>query len=505
MQKISWRQPRLQLETRQYQYVIGLVLLSIVLVLLRNQFLPANSHAALGLSQLQLSFELSGGQKGVTDVRLSVPISSSNHRVVSQTMNYAGWRIKHRNYKEIAERGIRLQLNSDAAKALISFEYVIDSTEAKNVIARPLTLEQRQRYLHISAAQKRSLNIVQEPSQSIQTQQQLNDFLEQHSGLWRSAAYDTDLGLYGCEQDYRIQQRLLLQLRARNLPSRFVCGLAIEEGHAQRRGVIESYIDEHWAVVQVININPQNFIPFYRGEGGFFKVEGPGKITFKSSVKMLNKTSAEYDWQRLLDLKQLPVSTQQLLEVILILPLAVLIIAYLRLVWQVPMLGSLTPALLGMALAFNEIWLSLILLVAVLGPLFWIRHLSHSSNKIVTHGMTLTFITLLLIVMLVLLDFYAVLDSPSDIILPTVLLVLFIDKYYQSYNKQGAKQANWQMFYTLGFAFSIVPIVQYTSLGFWLLSYPELHLITLALLIMLWQQPVTPTLNDNKIADKADS
>ena len=71
------------------------------------------------------------------------------------------------------------------------------------------------------------------------------------------------------------------------------------------------------------------------------------------------------------------------------------------------------------------------------------------------------------------------------VLLPIVILTGLVDRFLQTLEKDGQLIALYRLFWTSVISLMIIPVLSYEWLGYQLLSYPEVHLVTVALLLLL--------------------
>lgn len=71
------------------------------------------------------------------------------------------------------------------------------------------------------------------------------------------------------------------------------------------------------------------------------------------------------------------------------------------------------------------------------------------------------------------------------ILLPIVILTSLVDRFLLTLEKDGRFIAMYRLFWTSLIALGIIPVLGLEWLGIQLLGYPELHLVTVALLLFM--------------------
>ena len=71
------------------------------------------------------------------------------------------------------------------------------------------------------------------------------------------------------------------------------------------------------------------------------------------------------------------------------------------------------------------------------------------------------------------------------ILLPIIILTSLVDRFYNTIEDNGMKTAVIRMVWTVVIALLCLPIIQFETLGHLILQFPEIHLITLALFLLI--------------------
>jgi hypothetical protein len=164
--------------------------------------------------------------------------------------------------------------------------------------------------------------------------------------------------------DCSAKARLLTALlRSRGIPSRLVAGLNLTKGQEQRAHYwVEAFVQDHWLPMCPFYHHfgrvPSSYLVFGFGEAPMVAGRHVTALDHAFLVEKIH-TDAAADaspWQRAfhaVSLFMLPPAERQLVEVLLLLPVAALIICVFRNIVGLSSFGTFAPALIG--LAFHEI------------------------------------------------------------------------------------------------------------------------------------------------------
>lgn len=160
--------------------------------------------------------------------------------------------------------------------------------------------------------------------------------------------------------------RLIYVLAGARITARLVRGLELQDGSSGQilRAWLEVHNGETWQSFDPLTGNkgyPDNFVPWTVGNEPLLKVENGRnpRVSFAISryARSLtqvarDRASAVNPWMADLLLFNLPVSTQNVYRVLLMIPLGALIVAFMRTIVGIPTLGTFMPILI--AIAFRE-------------------------------------------------------------------------------------------------------------------------------------------------------
>lgn len=442
-------------------------------------------------SKLLLQYEVKKIIPQQTEIQLAQPYSTQENRLISQSLNYNGWRIVKRNNKDNEERGITFKAIDDKP-GIIQLEYLFSHQNQSVKSAKTLQPDKYEKFTALpDFDQIRMLKFKSflNKYSSLETDSILNidQFLTDYQKYWgKFPAYQT-LKNKPCTNWSNVHKNIQISLRSIGIPTRLVCGIAVDvQGNAYKRSWLEIHNEGYWKPLDLWPEHNLKLLALSKDNSDYITLKNGSDIVEHIQFNEVQyKFDNKFNLEKLYNLHLLPLETQTLLKTLLTLPFAILIIAYLKTLFRIEAYGNLTPALLGFALDFNELLISLTIMTLIFIPTIFVRKLVTNKNKIVEHTVTLTFLILILILIITFADMMAWLENPADALLPVVILALLIDKYFVNLKKQGVYQSNIKMLNTLLLSFLVIVVLQFSILGEWLLAHPELHFITIALAILL--------------------
>ena len=474
---------------------MGLIALAILIYILKLFWLPITDKKSPLQTKLTMDYEITKTIVNKTEIQLPLPYSTRKNRLVSQSMSYNGWRVIKRNYKDGDTRGIFL-ITTEKKPSRIQLQYNFSHLDsAKKRVVTPLKQADFDKYTKLKEFDQKRLAkfneyIIQNKINTeklVESELDLYKYLELYESYWGKFSHYQNLKNKPCNNWLIEQNNLLTNLRSLNIPVRTVCGITIDiHNNAYQRGWLEFHDGNYWQVLDLWSDNTLKLIAFSKDSSEYNSIKNGSKLKETLSVdNVLVEEVQRFNIEKFYNLELLPLDIQETLKILLTLPFAVLITAFLKAFLRIETFGTLTPALLGLALAFNEILLSFVILTLVFFPTIYVKKLVLNKNKIVEHTVTLTFVILVLIFILTLADTMGWIENPSDALLPVIILTLLIDKYFTGLNKTSVNQANIKMVYTLLLTFIVIGVLQLSFIGDWFLIHPEMHLVTIALALIL--------------------
>ena len=294
----------------------------------------------------------------------------------------------------------------------------------------------------------------------------------------------------------------VLLLESAEVPTRIAHGLRLTRD--QRRGQfmdwMEAFIGNKWLAIDpekhVFGLQDK-YIVWWYGKQPFYTME-TGKAHIESFVSVRQNTNAALTraiWKSgqggnvflTFSFYNLPVDTQLLFKVLLMIPVGGLVIAFLRQVIGVKTFGTFMPVLV--ALAFRETGLiaGILLFMMVVGLGLFIRnYFDHLKLLLVPRlAAVLTVVVMMLSVIVMLTNTVGIVIGLSISLFPIVILTMTIERMTLMWEEYGSKEA-----LTVGFSSMLAAIIAFgamnnETLGHLLFAFPELLLLVLALTMLL--------------------
>ncbi len=294
-----------------------------------------------------------------------------------------------------------------------------------------------------------------------------------------------------------VNRAMVTLLRAAGLPARVITGLdlAITQ-EMQPRYWAEVYYQDRWQALEIAGGHrdqlPATFIPLRRGGGLVLEAEG-AEVT--SSNWRIQPTILPRGLQlsdapsilNIFDLTRLTPSTSAVLAVLLLLPLGALSTELLRQIVGIRTYGTFTPTLLALAAVYVD-WLTATLvfsLVIILGVAGRALLPGLELSRVPRLTVVFTLVAMLMTLVVSLLTYFDPSLDSAVVLLPIVILTTLIDRIYTVADENGLHIALLRLAWAIVAALVSLVILLQSQWGEWLLAYPEVHAVTITVIILL--------------------
>jgi hypothetical protein len=173
--------------------------------------------------------------------------------------------------------------------------------------------------------------------------------------------------------------------------------------------------------------------------------------------------------------------------ILLLLPFAALITAFMRNVIGLGTFGTFAPSLLAMSFIYAdwETGLAILLVVVTAGLLgrVWLERLR--LLMVPRLSIILTVVILCVVFCVSLFDFLGVTPGAQAVLLPMVILTILIERFYVTVEEDGLMYALQLAVGTVVVAALCYLVLGWDAVGAWVLTYPEVHFFTIAVFILL--------------------
>ncbi|MEM9659427.1 MAG: 7TM domain-containing protein, partial [Planctomycetota bacterium] len=288
--------------------------------------------------------------------------------------------------------------------------------------------------------------------------------------------------------------------RAAHIPARLVTGFELrQEKQAQPHVWVEVYQSNRWLPFDpeygYARRMPINFFPVRRGGD---------KLVREDETSSAAVTAEDYAIERLpppeevlqsekrrpsqiLDLTRWPIKVHEVMSLILLLPFGALITAVFRNIVGLRTFGTFAPALLAMSFIYSDWTTGLIVLVVVIIAGLVGRSFLERLHLLMVPRLSIILTTIILCVVfgVSLLDYLDATPGADAVLLPLVILTILIERFHVTREEDGAAFAGQLALGTLIVAAFCYLLLRWDDVGRLILIYPEAHLITIAVFILI--------------------
>ncbi len=292
-------------------------------------------------------------------------------------------------------------------------------------------------------------------------------------------------------------QALLALFRTAHLPARMVTGVDLQATAANQPFYwVEVYDAETWIPLDPVHGYlkelPAFYVPLRKGDGALVITEN---ATVKTTAWKLDTVSeprglSASDGRKLtdiVDLNRLSPANRENLGILLLLPLGVLATEIMRQLMGIRTYGTFTPSLIALAIVHVDrvTAVMVFLIVTIIG--IAIRSYFPNLNLERTARLAIVF-TLVSASMAIVMSGFIYFDPGIDsmmVLLPVVILTMLVDRIYSIADQRGMRTALIRLFWTFVSAFISLIVLLQSDWSIWLVAYPEIHALTLAIIIII--------------------
>ena len=483
--------------------LLGGILLALRFLLTTGGGVPANDKVyAL---TYDINFKAEDARAIIT---LSPPWDTAHALVIAQTIENPGLRLlRSRADKELA-RNITAMTTSPGNKRLLAeFTIHVSPLGHKRLTPKslPLTTTQRERYLQrtddIDIDSPEVMDIIAKLAEEHEQKEHLLEYIFKYANkdivLDENAPDDdasTVLRTHMASTLGRTRAMVAL-CRAAKIPARVITGFVLKEGFdVQEHYWVETYDDNKWLAHDPENGYfeqlPPDFLPVRRGGVSIIgdttvsDIRANYDITeqFVPIGKLGGEASSIFD---ILDISRLSLDARKALAILLLLPLGALFTTFCTSIIGIRTYGTFTPTLIALAARYAD-WITAIVIfsiVAVMG-LLGRSFLPDKLTRVPRLTIVFTVVAMSMTLGVSLMDYFSFNPAGDVVLLPIIILTSLIDRLYKALDEDGARIAMTRFGWTLAVAFGCYFILIQEQLGHFILEYPEVHLFTIAAVLL---------------------
>jgi hypothetical protein len=282
--------------------------------------------------------------------------------------------------------------------------------------------------------------------------------------------------------------RLLVALcRSRGIPARLVSGLVRAAGSEQTLHYwSEAWVNQQWLPMcptrqHFDRTHMRGYLVLHIGDDDLVHCRTPVELGFIVHAPRRELGGGEEEstaralWQKI-SLEGLGRGERRLVQFLLLLPLAALIVSFVRTVVGVPTFGTFSPALLGLAFLNLQTlhWgLAIFVLIVLVG--WGMRHMLEEFHllQVPRTSALLTLIVTLLIVVVAIASHYNVAATHYISLFPLVILTHLVERFWTVEAEDGTASSFRTLVGTMFVAATVSLALAPEAVSNWMLHYPE--------------------------------
>jgi hypothetical protein len=284
--------------------------------------------------------------------------------------------------------------------------------------------------------------------------------------------------------------------RAGKIPARLVIGLQIKPSDDIKPHVwAEVLLGDRWEPFDPENgfthEMPHNYVPVRRDSASIVQSDDISDLHATFSAKPIQPEDSVRGGGRhfadVLDLTRLPVEMHAVFEVILLMPLGALVTAIFRTIIGIRTFGTFTPTLIALAFVYND-WRTGIVVFSVVMVLgLGTRSLLDRLKLLLVPRLSviLTLVAMCMVFSVSVLDYYDYTPSAQAVLLPMVILTMTVERFFLTSEEDSPRFALQLLGATLLVASCCFMVLRWKTVGQKLLHYPEIHLFTVAIFVLM--------------------
>ena len=285
------------------------------------------------------------------------------------------------------------------------------------------------------------------------------------------------------------------------IPAHQVRGINLQDGRRRQRlgTLVEVWTGDAWRLFDPVSAEaglPEDFFVWQRGPGTVLDVIGGRDSTLEFALlrnslpaRSLVGMAQRADKHLLLDfsLYSLPVEQQGIFKGLLLIPVAALIVVFMRIVVGVKTSGTFMPILIALAFIQTTLWVGLAIFITLVAVGLWIRSwLSHMNLLLVARISAVIIVVILLMAGLALASYKLGIHQVLSVtFFPTVILAWTIERMSILWEEEGGHEVLVQ-----GSGSLLVALLAYLAMSNSLIvhltfNFPELLLALLGVILLL--------------------
>ena len=456
--------------------------------------LKQNTNSVVWTVEARLAFT---GQGGPVKAQMRIPKNPPGIGILNENFVSRGFGLNTQDYEDnerLAFWSLRRARGPQAVYYRIAVFQEADAAESRATPAFPAVPELDEPYSTalqdlVSDARERSADIASFTSQMLR---RIN-----------SPTPDENVQLFlgtstGAIEKAKIAQTLLAGAR---IPSQIANGIELtEDPHV---GVIKPWLEVHNGE-EWLSFNPQtgeqfsphHHLTWFYGDGDFVTVSGARNIETEiylrkevvdSIAVAEHRATSQGSHVVEFSLFNLPIRTQAVYGVLLMIPIGALVMVLMRNVIGVPTFGTFTPILVALAFRETQLVYGIILFSLVVALGLSVRFYFEKLRLLLVPRLAavLTVVVLLLVVISIISNQLDLETGLSVALFPMVILTMVIERMSIVWEERGSGAALSEGIGSLVVATAAFLVMSIEQLQYLLFAFPELLLVVLGICLLL--------------------
>ncbi|MDH5516648.1 MAG: transglutaminase-like domain-containing protein [Gammaproteobacteria bacterium] len=447
------------------------------------------------------------------------PYESEYLRLVGRKLSHPGLRVMHAPANSLNKRAIRLR-SREAGNYPVAVEFTLQLNQTPHFhsnLSKELSTERRQYFLADNEwlqLDNTSLGVLLTEIGFDQARQErlpenIYSYVQSLPGKSTSQRRRVPDVLKTRSANQQEKALLMVALcRKAGVPARMITGLELKDDPVAASSYwVEAFVNGRWhsyhPALGYINNLPNNFVALDKYGDGIISATVNATKLPKQQLELENAILIEQiadrfispdntrdEWYQVFILDRLPGDTREQLSLLMLLPLGALLCGFIRQFGGLHSYGVFTPTILALAVTYSEIETTLLILLITALLVYLARPaFHHEMSRTPRLSIIFTLVSVGMVLGVSVLDHFSFATGGELILLPIVIITSLIDRFFAAVDSLSYRTAIIRLMWTLLLMLTVLPILQLSWLGGWILRYPEFHLITLSLLIMISYYP----------------
>ncbi|MCW9013163.1 MAG: transglutaminase-like domain-containing protein [Gammaproteobacteria bacterium] len=494
-------------------FVVGLVLIAVHYMFLQTQQLNSDENWLITLDTTHI-VKLPGSV-----ISIQPPYESENIRLTGRSLNHTGLRVIPPLRNSLNKRALRLRANQPGTYQ-VSVEFSLQLGQTPHFHEGIVTLLDTKRRQHF-LADNEWLQLEDPVFETKLTDIGLNEiereklpekifqFVHQFASYDQASFRTAPRVLVSRAGNHRERALLMVAMcRKAGIPARVITGIELKDDPSVSPDYwVEVFINDHWNIFHpglgYRDSLPINYVALDKFGEGIVSAAIKGSpissmnyvftndiMIEREPVSSSGPDNTRSEWYQVFMLDRLPADTREQLSLLMLLPLGALLCSLIRQLGGIHSYGVFTPTILALAVTYTETETTVLILVITLLLVYFGRPTFHQEmSRTPRLSIIFTLVATGMVIGVSILDYFSMATDGHLILLPIVIITSLIDRFFSAIETHGYHIAFVRLVWTFILTLAVLPVLLLDWLGGWILRYPEFHILTLALLILVSYYP----------------